>query len=215
VTVGWQIAEVFRFHRGWSRRDAWEGAVAMLRAAEVPSPETRAAAYPHQLSGGMRQRAMIGMALACQPSLLIADEPTTALDVTVQAQVLNLVQDLSREHGTAVILITHDMGVIARMCDRVVVMYGGHVMESTDVRSLFRTPRHPYTAALLRSLPRLGARRGRLESIEGAPARADRLPPGCPFAPRCPVAEPRCAAALPPLQAIAPGHVVRCVKATE
>ena len=210
LRIGFQIGEVFRRHLEIGRRRAVGEAVRMLRATEIPSPETRVRDYPHQLSGGMRQRAMIAMALACEPELLIADEPTTALDVTVQAQVLHLMKEACRERGTALMLITHDMGVIARMCDRVAVMYAGRVVEYTDVRTLFRRPAHPYAAGLLRSLPRLGGNARRLASIEGQPPRLTRLPPGCAYAPRCPRAADLCRQAAPDLVRLRDGHDVRC-----
>jgi oligopeptide/dipeptide ABC transporter ATP-binding protein len=209
-TVGFQIAEVFRFHRGMNRARRLPEVVRMLKATEIPAAEERARQYPHELSGGLRQRVMIAMALACEPALLIADEPTTALDVTVQAQVLKLIKRLCRERQTAVILITHDMGVIANMCRRVAVMYAGRVVEHADVFTLFAAPAHPYTHGLLRSLPRVGLKQKRLHSIEGLPPRLDRLPPGCAFAPRCAHAADRCRHDLPALAPLSPGHQVRC-----
>jgi len=209
-TVGFQIAEVFRFHRGMDRVKRLPQVIRMLRATEIPAPEERAKQYPHQLSGGLRQRVMIAMALACEPSLLIADEPTTALDVTVQAQVLKLIKKLCRERQTSVILITHDMGVIANMCRQVAVMYAGRVVEHADVFTLFASPAHPYTHGLLASLPRVGLKQKRLHCIEGLPPRLDRLPPGCAFAPRCAHAAEVCRRDLPPLASIAAGHQVRC-----
>ena len=169
LRVGYQLAEVFRYHLQLKRSQALAESVKALRATEIPSPADRVQNYPHEMSGGMRQRVMIAMALACQPALLIADEPTTALDVTVQAQVLKLMKEICQARDTAVILITHDMGVIARMCQRVAVMYAGRVVEYTDVFSLFDAPAHPYTRDLLRSLPRLGTKADRLDSIEGQP----------------------------------------------
>ncbi len=210
LRIGFQLGEVFRHHLGLDRRQAVSEAERMLRAMEIPSPATRVRNYPHQLSGGMRQRAMIAMALSCKPELLIADEPTTALDVTVQAQVLNLMKEVCREHRTALLLITHDMGVVAHMCDRVAVMYAGRVVEYADVQTLFRRPAHPYAAGLLRSLPRLGGNARRLNSIEGQPPRLTRLPPGCAYAPRCPRAEDRCRQVMPDLVRLRTGHEVRC-----
>ncbi|MBM3517765.1 MAG: ABC transporter ATP-binding protein [Alphaproteobacteria bacterium] len=210
LRIGFQLGEVFRHHLGLEKRQAVTEAERMLRAMDIPSPATRVRNYPHQLSGGMRQRAMIAMALSCKPELLIADEPTTALDVTVQAQVLNLMKQVCREHRTALVLITHDMGVIANMCERVAVMYAGKVVEYTDVRTLFRRPGHPYAAGLLRSLPRLGGNARRLQSIEGQPPRLTRLPPGCAYAPRCPRAQPRCREEAPELVRLRPGQEVRC-----
>ena len=209
-TVGFQIAEVFRFHKGMTRVRRIPEVLRMLKATEIPAAEERAGQYPHELSGGLRQRVMIAMALACEPALLIADEPTTALDVTVQAQVLKLIKRLCRERQTAVILITHDMGVIANMCRRVAVMYAGRVVEQADVFTLFASPAHPYTHGLLASLPRVGLKQHRLHSIEGLPPRLDRLPPGCAFAPRCARAAERCRHELPPLAPLSPGHQTRC-----
>ncbi|MCZ6627428.1 MAG: ABC transporter ATP-binding protein [SAR324 cluster bacterium] len=210
LRVGYQLAEVFRYHLRMKRPQALAESVKALRATEIPSPAERLRNYPHEMSGGMRQRAMIAMALACQPALLIADEPTTALDVTVQAQVLKLVKEICRSRDTAVILITHDMGVIANMCQRVAVMYAGRVVEYTDVFSLFDHPAHPYTRDLLRSLPRLGAKASRLDSIEGQPPRLNNLPPGCSYAPRCKSVAARCLEEAPPAETMGPGHEVRC-----
>jgi oligopeptide/dipeptide ABC transporter ATP-binding protein len=208
--VGFQLSEVFRHHRGFDRLRSLKESIRMLKMTEIPSPEERARNYPHELSGGMRQRAMIAMALACEPALLIADEPTTALDVTVQAQVLTLIGDLCRRHDTAVLLITHDMGVVARMCHRVAVMYAGTIVEYTDVFTLFRQPAHPYTRGLLRALPRLGSRRKRLDSIEGQPPRLNRLPRGCPFEPRCDRRQTRCGEERPGITRLREGHETRC-----
>jgi oligopeptide/dipeptide ABC transporter ATP-binding protein len=210
LRVGYQIAEVFRFHRGLDRAGSLQGSIRMLKSTEIPSPEERVKNYPHEMSGGMRQRAMIAMALACEPALLIADEPTTALDVTVQAQVLKLMKELCRERKTAILLITHDMGVVANMCQRVAVMYAGRVVEYTDIFTLFNEPAHPYTEALLRSLPRLGAKRNRLDSIEGQPPQLHRLPPGCPFEPRCEYSAERCKEEAPGVTFLREGHEVRC-----
>jgi len=210
LRVGYQIAEVFRFHRGLGRIKSLHGSIRMLKSTEIPSPEERVKNYPHEMSGGMRQRAMIAMALACEPALLIADEPTTALDVTVQAQVLKLMKELCRERETAVLLITHDMGVVASMCQRVAVMYAGRIVEYTDIFTLFSEPAHPYTEALLKSLPRLGAKRNRLDSIEGQPPQLHRLPPGCPFEPRCEYSAERCKEEAPGVTSLREGHEVRC-----
>jgi oligopeptide/dipeptide ABC transporter ATP-binding protein len=210
LRVGYQIAEVFRFHRGLNRIKSLQGSIRMLKSTEIPSPEERVKNYPHEMSGGMRQRAMIAMALACEPALVIADEPTTALDVTVQAQVLKLMKELCRERETAVLLITHDMGVVANMCQRVAVMYAGRVVEYTDIFTLFNEPGHPYTEALLKSLPRLGTKRNRLDSIEGQPPQLHRLPPGCPFEPRCEYSVERCKEEAPGVRSLREGHEVRC-----
>ena len=210
LTVGFQIAEVFRFHRGMDRVKRLLAAVKMLRSTEIPSSEERVKQYPHEMSGGLRQRVMIAMGLACEPRLLIADEPTTALDVTVQAQVLKLIKKLCRERQTAVILITHDMGVIANMCQKVAVMYAGRVVEHADVFTVFRTPAHPYTHGLLRCLPKVDQKQKRLYSIEGQPPRLTHLPEGCAFAPRCSRTAERCRREAPPLTAVAASHQVRC-----
>jgi oligopeptide/dipeptide ABC transporter ATP-binding protein len=210
LKVGYQIAEVFRFHKGLDWVKGLDESIRMLRSTEIPSPEVRVRNYPHEISGGMRQRAMIAMALACEPALLIADEPTTALDVTVQAQVLKLMKELCRERETAILLITHDMGVVANMCERVAVMYAGRVVEYTDIFTLFYKAAHPYTEALLRSLPRLGAKRNRLDSIEGQPPQLHRLPHGCAFEPRCKYSTERCREEAPGITRLREGHEVRC-----
>jgi oligopeptide/dipeptide ABC transporter ATP-binding protein len=212
--VGDQVAEVLQVHEGLSRRAAWEQAVELLRMVGIPEPEKRARSFPHELSGGMAQRAMIAMALACTPRLLIADEPTTALDVTIQAQILDLMRDLRRKVETAIILITHDMGVIAEMAERVAVMYAGRIVERTDVGALFKDPRHPYTRGLLASIPILGVVRRRLEVIKGTVPNLIDLPPGCKFAPRCRARVEhgltRCVEEEPELLPVQPGHWVRC-----
>ena len=210
LKVGYQISEVFRDHKNFDPIKSLEASVRMLKATEIPSPEEQAQHYPHEMSGGMRQRAMIAMALACDPALLIADEPTTALDVTVQAQVLKLMKQLCHELETAILLITHDMGVVANMCHRVAVMYAGRIVEYTDVMTLFKEPAHPYTRGLLKSLPRLGARRNRLDSIEGQPPQLNRLPSGCAFEPRCEWSGERCQEEMPELMSLSEGHKVRC-----
>jgi peptide/nickel transport system ATP-binding protein len=213
-TVGEQIAEVIRLHDGLKKRAALERAVEMLRLVHIPNPERRVRDYPHQFSGGMRQRVMIAMALSCNPALLIADEPTTALDVTIQAQILDLLAEMKSRLGMAVILITHAMGVVAETAQRVVVMYAGKVVEEAPVEQLFAQPRHPYTQGLIRSIPRIdrsATRKSRLESIAGVvPSLLDPMP-GCRFAPRCPFARAACLEASPPLREVAAGHKVACV----
>jgi len=208
--VGDQLVEALREHRPTGRGEAWREAVAMLDMVGIAAARDRANAYPHELSGGMRQRVMIAMALICRPKLLIADEPTTALDVSTQAQILDLLLSLKRELGMAIMMITHDLGVVAEVADRVAVMYAGRIVETADVFELFRSPRHPYTDALLRSIPRLDADQDRLVAIEGTVASPLDRPSGCPFRDRCPRARSRCAEAMPPLEALAPGHRARC-----
>jgi len=213
-TVGAQIAEVLRLHEKLNRRAALARTVEMLKLVRIPHPEQRVHAYPHQFSGGMRQRVMIAMALACNPKLLIADEPTTALDVTIQAQILELIGELKAKLGMAVLLITHAMGVIAETAQRVIVMYAGRVVEEAPVATLFAAPRHPYTQGLIRSIPRLDASalpRQRLDAIPGTVPSLLALPPGCRFAPRCPHARAACSAAVPALREVAPGHRVACI----
>ena len=214
-TIGHQISESVRLHEGASRRQARERAIEMLRLVGIPLPERRVDEYPHQLSGGMRQRAMIAMALACNPALLIADEPTTALDVTIQAQILALMQDLRRRVGSAVMLITHDLGVVAEFAERVLVMYAGRKVEEASVEALFRTPRHPYTRGLLGAVPRLGASlqpgpMPRLTEIPGRVPDLTRPLQGCVFAERCSRAEEVCRSVDPALEAKAPGHLAAC-----
>jgi oligopeptide/dipeptide ABC transporter ATP-binding protein len=212
-TIGRQLSEVLLVHRRANKADALKRSVEILAKVGIPSPEVRVSEYPHQLSGGMRQRVVIAMALACGPQLLIADEPTTALDVTVQAQILSLIKDLQQEMAMAVILITHDLGVIAETCDDVIVMYAGRVAEQGPVGEIFARPRHPYTNGLLSSIPRLtGRRKSRLNSIEGMVPGLRELPAGCRFANRCPYAEPRCAERAPPLEAVTEGHDVSCFR---
>jgi oligopeptide/dipeptide ABC transporter ATP-binding protein len=216
MTIGRQISEAIALHRGLSRRDAMDQATEMLRRVHIPEPERRVEAYPHQLSGGMRQRAMIAMALSCNPKLLVADEPTTALDVTIQAQILDLMRELQDTLGTAVILITHDMGVVAENADRVVVMYAGRKVEEASADDLFERPGHPYTKGLLGSLPNLemaartDARRARLNEIKGMVPSLANLPEGCSFAPRCGFATAECRAQFPPLREHRHGHWVAC-----
>ncbi len=213
LTIGDQIGEVLERHRGLSHADAIARATDLLRQVGIPSPERRVHEYPHRLSGGMRQRVMIAMALACQPKLLIADEPTTALDVTVQAQILDLLRRLRDETGTAVVLITHDLGVIAELADEVAVMYAGRVVERAPVARLFAEPQHPYTIGLLGSVPRLDAVSQRLAVIEGTVPSPLSAPAGCRFHPRCPFAVARCRAEAPPLAELAPGHEAACWQA--
>jgi peptide/nickel transport system ATP-binding protein len=212
-TVGDQVMETLVRHRGASRDEARERAIDMLRKVRMPAPESRVDDYPHQMSGGMRQRVMIAMALICGPQLLIADEPTTALDVTVQAQILALLRDLQRDLGTAVLLISHDLGVIAEMADQVAVMYAGRIVEQARVQALFDDPQHPYTIGLLGAIPRLDRARHRLATIEGTVPDPHRPLPGCSFQPRCPFAVGECREAPPPLRAIAAGHSVACLRA--
>ena len=215
-TAGHQIGEAIALHQGLSRRDAMAKAVDMLRRVHIPEAERRAQAYPHQLSGGMRQRVMIAMALSCNPKVLIADEPTTALDVTIQAQILDLMRELRETLGTAMVLITHDMGVVAENADRVVVMYAGRKVEEAPVDDLFSRPAHPYTKGLLASIPHLDAAaranpaNARLNEIKGMVPVLSRLPKGCAFAPRCGFATDRCRAEYPPLDTVNADHVVAC-----
>jgi oligopeptide/dipeptide ABC transporter ATP-binding protein len=212
-TIGEQIVEGLMRHRRLTRAEAEERAIAMLRKVRIPAPEQRFHEHPHKLSGGMRQRAMIAMALACEPRLLIADEPTTALDVTIQAQILALMRELQQETGTAIILITHDLGVVAEVADEVVVMYAGRIVEQAPVRALFEAPQHPYTVGLLGSIPRLDGERDRLSSIEGQVPSPLRRPSGCSFADRCPFADALCRAAVPELREVGPRHRSACRKA--
>jgi oligopeptide/dipeptide ABC transporter ATP-binding protein len=212
--AGAQIQEVFELHRDWSSEVEEEKVIEMLAKVGIPDPKRRAASYPHELSGGMAQRIMIAMALACEPELLIADEPTTALDVTIQAQILDLIRDLQQKSKTAVILITHDLGIVAEMADRVAVMYAGEIVEEADVRTIFRHPLHPYTKGLIGSIPVLGALRERLDVIPGVVPSMIDLPAGCRFAPRC---GPRvehglqiCTQVEPDLREVEEGHKARC-----
>jgi len=209
-TIGDQIMEAILLHQDVDKKKAREMAIDMLRKVGIPEPEKRVDEYPHELSGGMRQRAMIAMALSCRPKLLIADEPTTALDVTIQAQILELMKSLQKEYGMAIILITHDVGVIAENADRVVVMYGGKVMETSDVRTTFRKPKHPYTWGLLNSIPRLDIEQERLYSIPGMVPDPLHFPAGCRFSNRCEFGEEKCSVEMPPLVEVESGHMVRC-----
>jgi len=214
-TVGHQVSEAIALHQGLPKRRAMVKAVEMLRRVSIPEPEQRAHSFPHQLSGGMRQRVMIAMALSCNPKVLIADEPTTALDVTIQAQILELMRELQQAYGMAVVLITHDMGVVAENADRVVVMYAGRKVEEADVEALFERPAHPYTRGLLQSIPHLdeagkAGPRLRLNEIKGMVPSLAHLPAGCSFAPRCSQASDRCRASAPPLEQHWPGHWVAC-----
>jgi len=211
-TVGDQITEAIRRHRKVSAKEAEERAIEMLRRVRMPNPEARFHDYPHRLSGGMRQRVMIAMALACDPKLLIADEPTTALDVTIQAQILDLMRRLREDTGAAIVLITHDLGVVAEVCDEVVVMYAGQVVERASVEELFRFPQHPYTVGLLGALPRLDQRRPRLAAIEGTVPNMSAPPTGCRFQARCPFRIAQCAD-MPPLADVSGGHLSRCWRA--
>jgi peptide/nickel transport system ATP-binding protein len=222
LTIGSQIAEVLLLHEKISRQAAAAKAVDMLRLARIPEAEQRANEYPHQLSGGMRQRAMIAMALACNPKVLIADEPTTALDVTIQAQILDIILDLQRKLGTAVLLITHDLGVVAETAQRVIVMYAGRKVEEAPVEELFARPQHPYTHGLMASIPRLALMRGesadpaaRLQEIPGMVPALTNLPGGCVFAPRCTHAEERCRRAYPDYEKKRPNHWAACWRSRE
>jgi len=222
ISIGRQIAEVFLLHEALDRSAAWRKAIEMLRLVRIPEPEQRAGEYPHQLSGGMRQRAMIAMALACNPKVLIADEPTTALDVTIQAQILDLIIELQRTLGTAVILITHDLGVVAETAQRVIVMYAGRKVEEARVDELFAHPLHPYTRGLMASVPRLALMRGageradgRLAEIPGMVPSLAELPAGCVFAPRCAFAQERCRREYPPYEEKRPARWAACWRSDE
>jgi peptide/nickel transport system ATP-binding protein len=212
-TIGEQIIEAVVRHRGLSRRDARAHAIEMLRRVKIAAPEQRIDDYPHRLSGGMRQRVMIAIALSCEPQLLIADEPTTALDVTIQAQILDLLRELKATTLSAIVLITHDLGVVAETCDEVAVMYAGEIVERAPVEAVFARPGHPYTVGLLGSIPRLDRRSGRLATVEGRVPDMTALPAGCRFAPRCPFAGEVCVSAPPPLVPIGEHHWTRCVRA--
>lgn len=214
--VGRQIEEMVRRHSGLGRAHAHARALSLFERVRIPSPERRLQAYPHEMSGGMRQRAMIALALSCNPKVLLADEPTTALDATVQIQILLLLRELQRELGLAIVFVTHDIGAAAEIADRVAVMYGGRIVEQGTIADLLRAPRHPYTQALLKGRAHGAMQKGtRLETIPGSPPDLAALPPGCSFAPRCRLAAPPCQAAVPAITAIAPGHEVRCVRVEE
>ena len=212
-TVGEQIAETLIRHRGLTRAQARACAIELLRDVQIPSPEQRVDDYPHKLSGGMRQRVMVAIALACDPQLLIADEPTTALDVTIQAQVLDLIRGLKRKTNAAIVLISHDLGVVAEICDEVAVMYAGEIVEQAPVDALFKAPQHPYTIGLLASIPRFDRRVKTLATIEGSLPDMSELPQGCRFAPRCPFASEICVSGPPPVVDVGVKHWSRCVKA--
>ena len=209
-TVGRQVREAILLHQKISKEEARDRVIDIFRACGIPEPEKRYHAFPHQLSGGLRQRVVIAMAMVCRPELLIADEPTTALDVTIEAQILRLMKQLREEQGTSILLITHNMGVVAQMCDYVYVMYAGRVLEQGETFSLFRDTAHPYTAGLLKSIPRLDRQVERLYSIRGVVPNLLRLPAGCGFCTRCDMADARCREELPELQEVSPGHMVRC-----
>jgi peptide/nickel transport system ATP-binding protein len=213
--VGDQIAEVVRIHKGGSKQEAWQRAVEMLETVGIPSPAQRAGEYPHQLSGGMRQRVVIAMALVMNPALVIADEPTTALDVTIQAQILELLRELQTKFGTSILLITHDLGVVAETVSRVIVMYGGEIVEEATVNELFKHAHHPYTEGLLNAMPQVGQERERLATIPGTVPPPTRWPKGCRFHDRCQYAWDRCLTEHPPLYQIGDGHVSRCHLAVE
>ncbi|TWF92690.1 ABC transporter ATP-binding protein [Saccharopolyspora dendranthemae] len=214
-TVGFQISEQLRTRRGMSRKDATSKAVELLDQVKIPNAKQRVKEYPHQFSGGMRQRAMIAMSLALDPDLLIADEPTTALDVTVQAQIMDLLDELRRDRGMGLVLITHDLGVVAEVADRIVVMYAGRIVEKADAHSLYKAPGHPYTDGLMRSIPRLDLKGQELETIKGLPPNLMAVPPGCPFHPRCPRAEDKCRTEVPADHNLGLGRISACHFAEE
>jgi oligopeptide/dipeptide ABC transporter ATP-binding protein len=209
-TVGDQVAEPIRVHEGASRRNAWSRATDLLKAVRIAAPETRVREYPHQLSGGMRQRIVGAIAISCEPRILIADEPTTSLDLTIQAQYLKLLRDLQRSHNLALIFITHNLGIVAKMCDQVAVMYAGRLVELGPVKQIYNTPAHPYTRALLESIPRVGDSRKRLTAIDGQPPDPSAPPPGCAFHPRCPNVMDRCRTEAPPEFRVADSQTSRC-----
>ena len=209
-TVGDQVAEPIRVHEGASRRNAWSRALDLLKAVRIAAPESRVREYPHQLSGGMRQRIVGAIAISCEPRVLIADEPTTSLDLTIQAQYLKLLRDLQRDHNLALIFITHNLGIVAKMCDQVAVMYAGRLVEAGPVKQIYNSPAHPYTQALLESIPRVGDNRKRLTAIDGQPPDPSALPPGCAFHPRCPKIMDRCRSEAPPEFRVADAQTSRC-----
>lgn len=213
--VGWQIAEMFRVHRGMNRSDATEKAIGLMERVAIPAARDRVKAFPHQFSGGMRQRIMIAMAIALDPAVLIADEPTTALDVTVQAQIMALLKELQEERQMGLILITHDLGVVADVADRIAVMYAGRLVEKADVGPLYAKPAHPYTRGLIDSIPRLDQKGSKLFAIGGLPPNLMRIPPGCAFHPRCPIARDICRQEIPALREVAPGRLSACHFAEE
>src|SRR5947207_3515334 len=209
-SIGDQVAEPIRVHEGVGRAAAWSRARELLKAVRIPSPQTRLLQHPHEMSGGMRQRIVGAIGISCEPRLLIADEPTTSLDLTIQAQYLNLLRELQRAHGLALIFITHNLGIVAKMCDQLAVMYAVRVVDSGPVSRIFNAPMHPYTEALLNSIPKMGDDRQRLTAIDGQPPDLSKLPPGCAFAPRCPRAFDRCLQSAPPETAPEEGRTTRC-----
>ena len=209
-TIGDQVAEPIRVHEGATRRAAWKRAGDLLKAVRIPSPQTRLHQHPHEMSGGMRQRIVGAIGISCEPRLLIADEPTTSLDLTIQAQYLNLLRELQRAHGLALIFITHNLGIVAKMCDQLAVMYAGRVVEAGPVRQVFRAPAHPYTRALLNSIPRMSDKSQRLTAIDGQPPDLSKMPPGCSFAPRCTRAFDKCFQMAPPAFDVGGGQTSRC-----
>jgi oligopeptide/dipeptide ABC transporter ATP-binding protein len=209
-SIGNQVGEPIRVHEGARSASAWQRAIDLLKAVRIASPATRVTQFPHEMSGGMRQRIVGAIGISCEPRLLIADEPTTSLDLTIQAQYLALLRDLQREHGLALIFITHNLGIVAKMCDQLAVMYAGRIVEKGPVSRVFSAPAHPYTRALLGSIPRMTDSRAQLTAIEGQPPDLSALPPGCAFAPRCPAAIDRCRVEAPPELAIGTGHSARC-----
>ena len=216
LTIGFQLTEALKLHLDMSNQEAWDRAAELLRLVGIPDSERRLKDYPHQFSGGMRQRVMIALAVSCNPRLIIADEPTTALDVTIQAQVLEVMRDLAEQFGTALVIITHNLGVVARYAERVIVMYAGRIIESGSAEEVYHDPKHPYTLGLLKSVPRLDEDRPeKLEAIEGLPPLVIDLPDACAFAPRCPYAIDKCSEAMPELEEISPSHWSRCYRSGE